>query len=333
MRTIALYVVASVGLSTNISARAPQQRGQEESQKPSIWVLEQELDTSKYKESIWNGYPSKEWLPVEAEVEQRVRDIRKKAGLPDVVVLEELRFIARGHARDGEENGDEKRDHKSQYWGYVSDRASVLFGWKPAIWALCSSKPFPSKYFIADNYAPGRHTAEKLVRGWMGSPPHREAILYQNIRTVGMGMSGANPGTRHLVFMSLPKEKYDVLIGLKPLYEKLRKAKGVSQVKAIMRVILRHKEGSSVIHILPLLRAESRAFRTVALASLENLYRLVPETKGIIFGLVDWGTTSDYPDVRQGAEKLLRRITKQKLKSSEDWRRWWNENWKTFGKK
>ena len=74
----------------------------------SLWVLDEEPSTYPFKDSIWLGYPSKKWVLEEKAAEALILKHRKERGLPSVVFLEELRFIARGHARDGAAHWSER---------------------------------------------------------------------------------------------------------------------------------------------------------------------------------------------------------------------------------
>lgn len=275
---------------------------------------------------FWMGYPSRGWHHIEREVEQQIQQIRVANGLAPVVVLEELRFIGRVHAREATTLG--AFGHKSDIWGYVSDRARELYGWTPAQWLLPGA-PFPPTYQVADNAFSAGTTVEGYVRGWMDSPLHRRAILWPHNRAMGMGIGGKD-GMAHLVFAGIPENRFYNIMALQEKYAGLRDAKGADAIKAVLGDIVSAKEGSSFIWILPLLNDEDKAVRAAALESLSRLYQLVPAAKGILFGLVDNGTASKHPDVVEGTLKALPLMTKESYATPEEWQDWWHANWQNF---
>lgn len=275
---------------------------------------------------FWMGYPSVRWHSIEREVERQIHRIRAANGLKPLVELEELRFIGRIHAREATARG--AFGHKSDIWGYVSDRARELYGWTPAQWFLPGA-PFPPGYQVVDNFFSGGTTADGYVQWWMNSPPHRRAILWPHSRAMGMGIGGKG-GMAYLVFAGIPEARFYNIMALQGKYAKLRDAKGPKDVKAVLDDIVSAKEGSSFIWMLPLLNDEDQAVRAAALEALSRLHQLVPAAKGILFGLVDNGTTSKHQDVVEGSLKALALITKEEYKTPKEWQDWWHANWQNF---
>ncbi len=298
-------------------------------QRPVFLTLDDE-PIVEHPEAFWNGYPSKKWQGLEKAVEERLNKVRADRVRASVEVLEELRFIGRAHAR---ENVATKttNGHLSKYSGYVSDRAATLYGWAPTEWVRPGAG-FTEGYRVADNGGATKEmTAEGWVdRGWMTSPPHREAMLDEALRFAGMGLGGSKEYmVAHLVFAGMPKATYEKLQRLAPLYAQLAAAKK-ADVKADLEAIVDQAEGSSFIRIAPLLRDPEREVRIQAAIALKHLQELVPGAKGPIFALVDWGITGDQAEAAVESAKALKAITGQNLTTAKAWAEWWTANWKTW---
>jgi uncharacterized protein YkwD len=316
----ALVCLAALILVANAQAPAAEaDKAAGTAKHPVFWVLDSEprLDHPK---SVWLGYPSKRWVKVEKKVEARVREIRRKQGRPNVAALEELRFLGRIHAR---EHAARKRfDHKSDLWGYVSDRARILYGWRPVEWVLPAWAD-PPKHQICDNGFGGGHSAENYIGGWMSSPLHKRAILWENNRWIGMSIGGKG-GMAHLVFAGLPGRTSKRVNALQPLYQALEKAEAPTTVRRLLSQIVSAKEGSAFIRIAPLLRDPDPEIRILAVKGLLGIRAAVPKAFGPIFALVDLGTASGDAEVVKESMAALRKVTGRKFETADEWRTWWH---------
>jgi len=286
---------------------------------PVFWVMDNE-PAIDHPESVWMGFASKKWAAVEAQVEERVRDIRRKEGRPDVTALEELRFLGRVHAREGSARG--KFGHQSDIWGYVSDRARILYGWKHAEWVL-PVRPAPPHAQVSDDAAGGGDSADGYVTMWMNSPRHKEAILWPENRFIGMAIGGKG-GMAHLVFAGLTSTITRRVMALQPLYKSLETAKSANAARPIMAGIVAAKEGSAFIRIAPLLADADPEMRLLAVTGLLAIRTNVPEAFGPIFALVDMGLTSSDPEVVKRSADALAKITGRKFDTPDAWRAWWH---------
>ena len=326
MRTRALVCLAGLVLGTNAAAPAAEaDKAASAARHPVFWVLDSE-PTLEHPASVWLGYPSKRWAKVEKKVEERVQEIRRKEGRPEVAPLEELRFLGRIHAR--EHSARKRFGHESNLWGYVSDRARILYGWRPVEWVLPAWAD-PPKHQICDNGANGGGTAANYIQGWMNSPLHKRAILWDKNRWIGMSIGG-NGGMAHLVFAGLPSRTARRLQALQPAYKALEEAESAAVVGRLLAQIVSAKEGAAFIRIAPLLRDEDPEIRILAVRGLLGIRAAVPQAFGPIFALVDLGTTSEDPEVVKESLAALHKITGRKFETAGEWRAWWHADCRTI---
>jgi uncharacterized protein YkwD len=325
----------SFGLLTVLSVLAFPLVVQSQQVKPSsdphpVFIVLDDEPAVDHPEAFWIGYPTKKWQALERSVEEHVGKVRAADGKGAVESLEELRFIGRAHARENVATKT-SNGHLSKYSGYVSDRAGTLYGWLPTEW-IRPGEAFRSGYRVADNGGATREmTGEGWVeKGWMTSPPHREAILDPGLRFVGMGLGGTKDFTvAHLVFAAMPKETYERIQNLQPLYQQLAKAKK-AEVKGFLESIVEKGEGSSFIRIAPLLRDPEREVRLAAVEALKKLHEKVPQAKGPIFALVEYGVLGQAPETALESAKALKTLTGETHTTAKAWSEWWWANWKTY---
>ncbi len=120
---------------------------------------------------------------IRADLIEAVNAERADAGLVALQGDSLLDFVAQGHALDmarrrvmSHDGGDGSRV------GERAERAGYAY-WQ-----------------IGENVATGQSSVAQVVRGWMGSPPHRETILMANGRELGVGFAiggrtTSRPGT------------------------------------------------------------------------------------------------------------------------------------------
>lgn len=293
------------------------------------WILDDEPSEFPVRDCVWLGYPSRPLSVVEKEAQSLVNKARQEKNLPEITVLDELGFLGRGQAR--ESLLSPVGGPKSKVWGHLSDRASALFGWIPAKHGASGGSADTEAYLIGEAWSRGTKEAGQLVEQvWLKSPDTKEALLSSNPASIGVGFGG--PDTCYLVFGVLPQKAQARLASLRDKMKQLRGAETPAQVKQILYSIVMLREGSAFIHILPLLRDQEKEVRQAALNSLMQLNSLVPEAKGILFGLMEVGLASPFPDVSEGSIKLLQRITRQTWTKPKEWRDWWSVNWKTYAR-
>lgn len=313
----ALFLFASIGVALGQEVAFPPQ---DRSGKRRAVFWEVERTPQVHPKSSWFGYPLQRTSPVEREVEKRVNAIRKKHGLVELAAYEELRFLGRLHAREWDALRIQGA-HESKLWGHVSDRAKVLYGWRPTEWVL-SPAPTPGTHAICDNFRGGGSDAEGYVDAWMKSDGHRRAILWKDNRQVGMAMSAS--GMAHLMFGGIPTPTLRRLDALQPVYAKLAEAEKASKVKKLLGMIVKAKEGSSFLRIAPLLFDADEKVRGYALQALAKLYSLVPRAKGVIFAIVDLALPSPDEKLAKKALKIVRKLTGKKLETAAEYQTWWH---------
>jgi len=325
---LALLVLAS-GMGRSGSGEGAQgDRGTRASHQAE-WMLDDEPTEFPVKECVWLGYPSRSFFSVEKDAQSLLNKVRNEKGLSQNTILEELAFLGRGHAR--ERAVSSAASSKSKVWGYVSDRASILYGWTPAKHATSGGPGDSEAYLIAEAWSRGTKDVGQLVdQIWLKNPNTKEALLSPNPAAIGVGFGGSD--TCYLVFGVLPQKAQARLASWRDKVKQLRSAETPAEVKQVLYSIVMLREGSSFIHIIPLLRDQDKEVRQAALASLMQLNSLVPEAKGIVFGLMEVGVTSPFPDVSEGSSRLLQRITRQTFTKPKEWRDWWSVNWKSYAK-
>lgn len=295
-----------------------------------VWLTLDDEPTLDRPEIAWNGYPTKRWQALEKAVEERVGRVRAAHGKGQVEALEELRFIGRAHAR--ENVATKNRDgHLSRHFGYVSDRAAALYGWAPAKWSQPDGA-FSEGYKIADNGGAVKEMTPDgwIDNGWMTSPGHRDAILNDGSRFIGMGLGGIKNFTpAHLVFASMPKASYQRIQELQPLYAQLARVKK-AELKQVLDAIVEKAEGSSFIRIAPLLKDPDRDVRMAAIAALRRLQELAPKAKGPVFALLEFGVQGGLADTAQESAKALKALTGQVHTTPAAWADWWAASWKAY---
>ncbi len=123
-------------------------------------------------------------LPLKAEVIEGVNMERAKMGLPALRPHMDLETSAQLHAQDmknrdffSHENPDGLRS---------SDRIKATgYGVVNAQECRCSYR-----VFLGENLAKGQTSVEQVVREWMESPSHREAMLSKDYNEIGVGIVG-----------------------------------------------------------------------------------------------------------------------------------------------
>lgn len=322
--------LASALLCPSPAEEVRQQTQPSPERRPVFLVLEDEPAVD-HPESFWIGYPSKKWQGLEKSVEEHVLKVRAENKLGEVESLEELRFIARAHCRENVATKNSE-GHLSRHFGYVSDRAATLYGWGPTEWKL-PNEEFTDGYRIADNGgATPTMTPEGWVeKGWMTSPGHRAAILNPPTKFIGMGLGGdGNFTPGHLIFASIPKATYEKIQSLQPLYAQLANAKKVPEIKSLIQSIVEKAEGSSFIRLAPLLRDSQKEVRFAAIEGLRKLNEAVPQAKGSVFALVEWGVASPFAETALESAKTLKALTGQSHKTARAWADWWKSSWKKY---
>jgi hypothetical protein len=328
MRIIATSILSALG-SLALRAQDPRPPA---SRHPIYLQLDEEPSAPK-PEVFWNGYPTKKWQQLELEIEQRVAAARQAENQKGIEVFEELRFLARAHARgklgEGKGNGS---GPLSEHFGYVCDRAGALYGWLPTEWVIPNGA-FRDKYMIGSNgSATTATTGEGWVdRGWMTIAPVRQAILTPGVRLVGVGLGGDKTTTAgHLIYAAMPTITYQRLEALQPLYQQIASAKKPSEVKELLDKVVAQKEGSSFFRIAALLKDPDREVRLAAVRALGKLHEAVPAAKGPLFALVEFGVMSSSPDTALESAKTLKALTGQAFTTPDAWADWWASNWKTY---
>ncbi|MBL4846503.1 MAG: hypothetical protein JKY65_13330 [Planctomycetes bacterium] len=285
-----------------------------------FWIVDK-TPKNQTPKSSWFGYPVKRTRAVEIEVERQVNAIRKQHGLVVLRPLEELRFLGRLHAREWDALGG--GGHKSPLWGHVSDRAAVLYGWRPTQWVLTPA-PAPDKHAICDNFRGGGSDARGYTDAWMASEGHKRAILWKSSRQIGMSLSEG--GMAHLMFGGIPTQTLRRLEALRPLYKRLANETKATRLKKLLTRILKIREGSAFVRIAPLLFDSDPKVRSLALKALDKLYRLVPKAKGPLFAIVDLGVMSPDQELSKQARKVMKKLTRQKHETPAEWHAWWHQD-------
>ncbi len=106
----------------------------------------------------------------EREVVALVNAERRAAGLPPLQIAEPLVAAARWFARDMAVDGYFAADHDT--YDNAGGRLVRVCEWQTRIASF--SRGWTS---LAENVAAGAASPREVVTGWMGSPPHRAAIL------------------------------------------------------------------------------------------------------------------------------------------------------------
>ncbi len=124
-----------------------------------------------------------------------VNEQRRINGVPPLTIRAELMTSAKQKCDDMAAGG---------YWGHVNPKTGV-----PGVDYATALFPKTAWKKVGENLQKGPHdTAEASVLHWMGSPPHREAILYERYNYTGFAICSipAFPGTVATVehFAQLP---------------------------------------------------------------------------------------------------------------------------------
>ena len=116
--------------------------------------------------------------------------LRLEAKLPSLVVSRKLQAAAELHAKDMAAR--KKMTHKGSDGKSVVDRITALgYRYRRA----------------GENIAAGRFTVERLMKGWMESPPHKRNIL-GSFSQIGVAYATAEDGKRYwCVTFGLPARR------------------------------------------------------------------------------------------------------------------------------
>jgi uncharacterized protein YkwD len=123
------------------------------------------------KASLQASFTAVGLTPREAEVLERLNEVRAKEGLHPLRVDLSLLRAARDHTRDMIE-----RD----FFDHINPDGL-------AFWDRARAQGYPSSY-IGENLAAGYLKAADAMAGWMESPGHRANILNPDFEEIGIGM-------------------------------------------------------------------------------------------------------------------------------------------------
>ncbi len=120
--------------------------------------------------------------PIDEELEKEILRLvnieRKKVGLADLKLSEQLSYSARYHAADmATENYFEHDSHDRK-----SENIVEVCGTFDRI-----EKFYTDGFACAENISAGRSTAQATVDGWMNSTGHKANILHESAKFIGIG--------------------------------------------------------------------------------------------------------------------------------------------------
>lgn len=151
---------------------------------PSVQEAENNaLSILKRREERRNRRLAGQPVPVKQQVIDGVNIERAKQGIPPLTYQGKLETSAQAHADDmlarayfSHENPEGERSvHRIKRTGYgVVDTNACNCSYRVA---------------LGENIAKGQQSVEQVIREWMASPTHREAMLSKDYKEIGVGVT------------------------------------------------------------------------------------------------------------------------------------------------
>lgn len=120
---------------------------------------------------------------VRADVLALVNSARANAGLPALKRSEPLERSAQAYA--DQMNRENFFGHTDPNGKTLQDRIDVVGYYSNSVSSDCQCI---KGYTLGENLARGQRSADEVVRSWMDSPSHREAILERDFTDIGIGI-------------------------------------------------------------------------------------------------------------------------------------------------